>query len=71
MAKTLIAGMSIRYVLDRMRLSSIATRLKEFLETDWKNEAAMLLEQRRARGEGPVRLASFAIHALLLNFIFV
>jgi len=41
-----------RHVLDRMRMSAIAARLRAILERDWKSEAAELLEQRRLTGEG-------------------
>jgi len=43
-----------RYVLDRMRASSVTARLRAILETDWKSEAAKLLSQRKAAGEGPL-----------------
>jgi len=43
-----------RHVLDHMRMSSLSARLRAILETDWKSEAAKLLAQRRAAGEGPL-----------------
>jgi len=43
-----------RHVLDRMRMSSVLARLQAILERDWKSEAAKLLAQRKAIGEGPL-----------------
>lgn len=43
-----------RYVLDRMRMSSVKARLQTILEKDWKSEAAELLAQRQATGEDPL-----------------
>jgi len=42
-----------RYVLDRMRVSSVMARLQAILERDWKSEAVELLAQRMETGEGP------------------
>jgi len=43
-----------RYMLDRMRMSSVALRIRAILETDWKREAAKLLARRQATGEVPL-----------------
>lgn len=53
---TYIALRMSRYVLERMRMSSVADRLQTILETDWKSEAIELLAHRQATGEGPVCL---------------
>jgi len=42
------------FVLDRMRLTSIATRLHGFLQTNWKSKASELLDQWEHTGEGPM-----------------
>lgn len=37
-------------------MSSVVARFRAILERDWKSEAAELLAQRKASGEGPVWL---------------
>jgi hypothetical protein len=45
-----------------MRMSSVTARLQEILERDWKSEAAELLAQRKAAGEGPVCLPIMTLY---------
>jgi len=49
-----IANPIDRYVLERMRMSAVTARLRAILERDLKSDAAELLAQRRAAGEGPL-----------------
>ena len=44
----------LRYVLERMRISAVTARLGAILETDWRSEAAEVLAQHEATGEGVV-----------------
>jgi len=43
-----------RHVLEHMRMTSVAARLRAIVERDLKSEAAELLAQRKAGGEGPL-----------------
>ena len=52
-----------RHVLERMRMSSVAGRLRAIVERDLKGEAAELLAYRKANGEGPVLCLPFYLFA--------
>ncbi|KAK7024999.1 hypothetical protein R3P38DRAFT_3533140 [Favolaschia claudopus] len=42
-----------RYVLERIKLSSVEERLGRIVEWDWRSEAAMIMREREKRGEAP------------------
>ncbi|KAJ6615641.1 hypothetical protein B0H10DRAFT_1915806 [Mycena sp. CBHHK59/15] len=42
------------YVLERMKIASVEYRLGQILEHDWRAEAAALLAERKAAGQGPI-----------------
>ncbi|KAJ7153966.1 hypothetical protein C8R43DRAFT_1186860 [Mycena crocata] len=44
------------YVVDEMRISAIEQRLGRILTTDWRAEAQIIIDQRRASGQGEVFL---------------
>ncbi|KAJ6514755.1 hypothetical protein DFH09DRAFT_1431571 [Mycena vulgaris] len=41
------------YILERMRMGAVEQRLGRILETDWKEEARLLVKERQQSGEGP------------------
>jgi len=43
-----------RFVLERMRMSSVTSRVQSLVETDWKSHAAELLAKWKETGEGPL-----------------
>ncbi|KAJ6615656.1 hypothetical protein B0H10DRAFT_2040487, partial [Mycena sp. CBHHK59/15] len=54
--KDAIANPIQSYVLERMKISSVEYRLGKILEHDWRAEAAKVLAQRKASGQGPLFL---------------
>jgi hypothetical protein len=50
------------FIPESLKMTSVDARLDNILKTDWKSKAAELLEERKASGEGPVRL-----HLILAN----
>jgi len=45
-----------------MKMSAVTARLQAILERDWKGEAAVLLAERKATGDGLVCLLASLLH---------
>ena len=60
-----------RYIIPRMAMKAVESRLKEILDADWHKEAENLLAERQRKGQGvvctssPVPTRALGLHPLI------